>query len=83
MAQAMAAHREETAPRTDALVETLRDVVVAQGQEGSVAERRAAFDAVIGGAVVEAGAEPFASVGRTWLTAFIADAGAPFPSSFA
>ncbi len=47
--QALAAHRAETAPRTDTLVETLRDVVVAHGQEGSVAARMAAIDAVIGG----------------------------------
>lgn len=47
--QALAAHREEAAPRTDALVGTLRDLVVAHGQEGSVAERMAAMDAVIGG----------------------------------
>jgi hypothetical protein len=47
--KALAAAREEAAPRTDALVGTLRDLVVAHGQEGSAAERLAAMDAVIGG----------------------------------
>ena len=47
--QALAAYREEAAPRTDALVGTLRDLVVAHGQEGTAAERLAAMDAVIGG----------------------------------
>ena len=47
--KALAAAREEAAPRTDALVGTLRDLVVAHGQEGSVEERMAAMDTVIGG----------------------------------
>jgi hypothetical protein len=45
--QALIAYREEAAPRTDALVGTLRDLVVAHGQEGTEAERFAAMDAVI------------------------------------
>jgi hypothetical protein len=47
--KALAAYREESAPRTDALVETLRDLVVAHEQEGSAEERLAAMDAVIAG----------------------------------
>jgi len=46
---AMVAYRTEAAPRTDALVGTLRDLVVAHGQEGTDAERFAAMDAVISG----------------------------------
>lgn len=47
--RALAAYREEAAPRTDALVGTLRDLVVAYAEEGTAAERLAAMDAVIGG----------------------------------
>ncbi len=47
--KALAAYHEEAAPRTDALVGTLRDLVVAHGQEGTAADRLAAMDAVIGG----------------------------------
>ncbi len=46
--EALAAYRAEAAPRTDALVGTLRDLVVAHGQDGMVAQRFAAMDAVIG-----------------------------------
>ena len=46
---ALAQYRIEAAPRTDALVGTLRDLVVAHEQEGTVEERFAAMDAVIGG----------------------------------
>jgi hypothetical protein len=46
--QALLAYREKAARRTDALVGTLRDLVVAHGQEGTPAERFAAMDAVIG-----------------------------------
>ncbi len=44
-----AAYLAESAPRTDALVSTLRDLVVAHGQEGTVEERFAAMDALIAG----------------------------------
>jgi len=47
--QALTDYREEAAPRTDALVGTLRDLVVAHGQEGSAEERLAAMNEVIGG----------------------------------
>jgi len=47
--EALTAYRTEAAPRTDALVVTLRDLVVAHGQEGTAEERVAAMDAVIGG----------------------------------
>lgn len=47
--EALAAYRVEAAPRTDALVGTLRDLVVAHGQEGTDADRFAAIDAVISG----------------------------------
>jgi len=46
--KALARYREEEAPRADALVGTLRDLVAAHGQEGTAAERFAAMDAVIG-----------------------------------
>ncbi|GAC1437798.1 MAG: Tn3 family transposase [Chloroflexota bacterium] len=47
--EALARYRVEAAPRTDALVLTLRDLVVAHGQEGTDADRFAAMDAVISG----------------------------------
>jgi TnpA family transposase len=47
--KAQAAYLAESAPRTDALVTTLRDVVVAHGQEGTIEERFAAMDALIAG----------------------------------
>ncbi len=47
--EALADYRAQAAPRTDALVVTLRDLVVAHGQDGTDAERFAAMDAVING----------------------------------
>jgi len=47
--KALAAWREEEGPRTDALVGTLRDLVVAHEREGTPDERLAAMGAVIGG----------------------------------
>lgn len=47
--EALAHYRIEAAPRTDALVDTLRDLVVAHEQEGTVEERFAAMHAVIHG----------------------------------
>jgi TnpA family transposase len=47
--KAQADYLAESAPRTDALVSTLRDLVVAHGQDGTVEERFAAMDAVIAG----------------------------------
>ncbi len=47
--EALVRYREEEAPRTDALVGTLRDLVVAHAGDGTVDERFAAMDAVIRG----------------------------------
>lgn len=47
--RAHAAYAAEAAPRTDALVGTLRDLVVAHGGEGTAEARVAAMDAVIAG----------------------------------
>lgn len=46
--EALMNYRQETQKRTDTLVTTLREVIVAYQQEGSVAERLAGIDTVLG-----------------------------------
>ena len=46
--EALVQYRQETQKRTDTLVTTLREVIVAYQQEGSVAERLAGIETVLG-----------------------------------
>lgn len=51
--EALERYRAEHQARTDALVGTLRDLVVAYGKEGTTDERMAAMDTVIGDKAAE------------------------------